>query len=584
MATSKLFSRYYISLKISLIYLFISSSYIIFSDHVITSIFEKTLSIEFLTTVQTYKGLGFVFITSVLLFALIQREVKAKIKSIRELELQKDYLSNLADENDRVKKRLHERNIFIETILKNLPIGLAVNKIDDGKAIFMNKKFSEIYGWPEKYLDTQDSFFEHVYPERKYRDSIKTKVLEEIKSGDLKKMQWEGIEITTKNGERRFINAQNIPVHEQNLMISTVQNVTKQKKTEKRIIESEKKYRLLAENTTDVISLLDKEGRFVYVSPSIKNVSGYEPDELLGKKSCTFFHPKDTQLVVADSYWNRLKSGLSISLNYRFISKDGEYEWMESKRQPVFNNKNELVKIVSTSRTITERIEREQEIENYHKTLKKLTTEISLVEEKQRKEIAVNIHDHLSQLLVVSKMKLTDILSEISNSNTQTELKTVVNYISEALENTRKITFDLSPPILYELGLIETMHWLVEKIQNEHPIETVFITSLEELELSESNLILIFRIIQELVNNTVKHARADFLKIKIDVTDNLLQIDVADDGVGFNVNALPKAKIGKGGFGLFTIRERVQNLDGNISIYSEKGKGTQVEIFVPLEI
>lgn len=827
MAKSKLYSRYYISLKISLIYLVISATYIVFSDHIITSIFEKNLSVEHLTTIQTYKGLGFVFITSVFLFVLIQREIKAKRIYIRELENQKDSLLGLAEENEMVKKRLQDRNIYIETILKNLPLGLAVNKIDDGKTIFMNNKFTKIYGWPENYLDTQTSFFNHVYPDENYRRTIKKQILEDIESGDTKRMRWEGIEITTRSREKRLVNAQNIPVYKQNLMISLVQDVTRQKRTEKRIIESEKrfraifensltallvtndtgdylsvneaaiemfgypreeflsmnvrdlkvfpdnleqkykkyikkglekgeldfqtktgeartglyhavrvsenfnfsaimditdlkkherelrrselllnetgqlskvggwdldlktmtpyftsetyriyeieeekpprvedginfyapearekvqqvfnqaienhtsydievpfitakgrriwvrtigqvevvdgkavrlygaiqditvqkesalelqrseeKYRLLAENTTDVISLLDGEGRFIYVSPSVKNVSGYEPAELLGKKSYIFFHPDDVQLVTADSYWDRLESGNSITLIYRFKSKHGSYGWFESTRQPVLNDKKELIKIVSISRDITGRVEQELEIENYHRTLKKLTTELSLVEEKQRKEIAVNIHDHLSQLLVVSMMKLTDIKEAISGADTQTELATVMNYISEALENTRKITYDLSPPILYELGLIEAMHWLTEKIQNEHHLKTEFKTDLNEIELPESKLILIFRIIQELVNNTVKHAMADFLKIEINEAESLLTVLVSDNGVGFNVKSLTNAKIGKGRFGLFAIRERVQILDGKISIHSENGKGTEVEFCVPTE-
>ncbi len=151
------------------------------------------------------------------------------------------------------------------------------------------------------------------------------------------------------------------------------------------------------------------------------------------------------------------------------------------------------------------------------------------------------------------------------------------------MENTRKITYDLSPPILYELGLIETMYWLAEKTQKEHHIKTVFTTGLKELEIPESNLILIFRIIQELVNNTVKHAQANQLQIKLDVIDNMLEILISDNGKGFNVDALPKAKIGKGGFGLFTIKERVQNLNGKILIHSEESEGTKVKIYVPLE-
>ncbi|WP_338358603.1 PAS domain S-box protein [Yeosuana marina] len=839
-------SKYSGSLKISLIYLLISSIYIIFSGRLVTLIFGNKLSVEMLTAIEIYKGLGFVFVTSIILFVLIQRETKAKRNSIHQLELQKENLLNLTEENEKVKTRLQSRNIYIETILKHLPIGLAVNKIDEGDTIYMNKNFTKIYGWLEKELDNPDSFFKNVYPDEEYRKTIKKRVLEDINSGDPRKMSWEGIKITTSSGEKKIINAQNIPVLEQNLMISTVQDITKQKQAEetirlnesilsasqkiakvggwqwdvlnkkmywtdetykihdfeknefemgseehlkkslncyapedrkmitkafdkcietgekyefiiplktakgrnlwihtsgeatlengkiKNIIgviqditeikqieeklrinekrfrelvnnlnsgivvhakdtsilysnpkaiellglnneqllgkqaydpdwnflhednkaytidefpinqiinkksqilnltvgvfrprtkdiawlivngfpvlnneneiieviicftditeqkiantklkESEEKYKLLAENTTDIISLLDADGRFLYVSPSGKNASGYEPNEILGKKSYIYFHPDDIPLVTCDEYWNKLKAGLSILLVYRFKSKDGKYKWFESSRQPVFNDKNKLEKIVSVSREITERVEREKVINNYQKSLKKLTTEISLTEEKQRKEIAANIHDHLSQSLVISKIKLNDLKNEITTINAQKELKSVIQYIGEALDNSRKITYDLCPPVLYEMGLIETMYWLAEKTQHEHHVKTLFTTDLNKIKLSESKLILIFRIIQELVNNTIKHAQAKNLKIEINVINELLEIMVSDDGKGFNKNDLPKAKVGEGGFGLFAVKERVQNLDGRISINSERNKGTTINISVP---
>ena len=573
--------KYFGSLKISLIYLLISSVYIIFSDRIVVLIFGNTLSVEMLTTIEIYKGLGFVFVTSIILFVLIQRETKAKRKSIHELELQKENLLNLTEENEKVKSRLQDRNVYIETILKYLPIGLAVNKMDDGNTVFMNKNFTDIYGWPEKDLVNLESFFESVYPDEEYRNMIRERVLEDINSGDPNRMRWYGIEITTSSGEKKFINAQNIPVFDQNLMISTVIDITEQKNANLKLKESEEKYKLLAENTTDVISLLDTDGRFLYVSPSGTTASGYEPNEVLGKKSHIYFHPDDVSLVTSDTYWNKLKAGLSILLIYRFKSKDGKYRWFESNRQPVLNNKNELIKIVSVSRDITERVEREKIIDNYQKSLKKLTTEISLTEEKQRKEIAANIHDHLSQLLVISKMKLNDLHDEIVTENAQKEFKSVIQYIEEALDNSRKITYDLCPPVLYEMGLIETMYWLADKTQQEHHIKTSFITDLNKIKLSESKLILVFRVIQELVNNTVKHAQANNLKIEMKVNDELLEIKVSDDGKGFNKNELPKAKVGEGGFGLFAVKERVQNLDGRISINSEKNTGTTIKISVP---
>jgi len=105
---------------------------------------------------------------------------------------------------------LRERNAYIEAILDNLPIGLSVNSIADGKAIYMNAAFEEIYGWPKNILTDVEAFFTHVYPDPDYRGDIKEKVLSDIAGGDPSKMRWDNVRITTQTGTSKFITAINI--------------------------------------------------------------------------------------------------------------------------------------------------------------------------------------------------------------------------------------------------------------------------------------------------------------------------------------------------------------------------------------
>jgi len=146
----------------------------------------------------------------------------------------------------KTENELRMRNQFIETILENLPIGLAVNYFDEGRAVYMNKKFEDIYGWPSEELENIDCFFDKVYPEPEYRRKIQTQIIRDIESGDPERMQWSGIEITTKTGLKKNVSAKNIPIVDQNLMISTVQDTTTQKKLERELIDSREKLRQLA--------------------------------------------------------------------------------------------------------------------------------------------------------------------------------------------------------------------------------------------------------------------------------------------------------------------------------------------------
>ncbi len=138
-------------------------------------------------------------------------------------------------------KEIEEKKSFIETVLDNLPIGLALNKLDEGKATYLNDRFVEIYGWPREKLRDITSFFECVYPDAEYREKITNKIKNDIASGDPKNMHWENIVVTRQDGSKRVVNAVNIPLPEQNTMVSTVMDVTDLKKTQDQLIAAKEK-------------------------------------------------------------------------------------------------------------------------------------------------------------------------------------------------------------------------------------------------------------------------------------------------------------------------------------------------------
>ncbi|WP_372753481.1 PAS domain S-box protein [Mariniflexile sp.] len=386
------------------------------------------------------------------------------------------------------------------------------------------------------------------------------------------------------NGTVKWIEGIGIPKKQEDNSIiwdSIMLDITEKKNAEFELHKSESKYKLLAENITDVVSLHNTDATYEYVSPSIKQIRGFEPDELIGKNPYDYIHPDDIQETTSQVHIDRLLKGLPTKMIYRALHKNGEYKWFESNRQPIMNEKNEIIKIVSSSRDITERIEKDIEINNYQKSLQNLTTEMMLAEEKQRKAIAANIHDHLSQSLVISKMKLNDLSKETKTDTKRKEIETIIKHISEALENTRKITYDLSPPVLYELGLIEAIYWLSEKIEDENNIKVQFITEFDEINLDEPKLILIYRAIQELLTNAIKHADSKQIDIFFIKQDYGLKIVVKDKGKGFDKTTIKDKKNTQ--FGLFAVKERIENLQGNFSINSSPGLGTKVELFVPLK-
>lgn len=166
-------------------------------------------------------------------------QLQSNVKKYRTL------LNFSSDDSEKIdwehaSKGLEERNQFIETILKNLPIGIAVNTIQDGQTTYVNKKFEGIYGWPKEDLYTVESFFNKVFPDPAYRKEIRTKVMDDIASGDSDRMIWNDLKITTKKGDHRIVLAINIPLFEQNIMISTVQDITENKKLQESLRQAQK--------------------------------------------------------------------------------------------------------------------------------------------------------------------------------------------------------------------------------------------------------------------------------------------------------------------------------------------------------
>jgi len=252
---------------------------------------------------------------------------------------------------------LKERNDFIESILNSLPIGLAVNTIKNGKVIYMNPQFEEIYGWPKNIITDVDEFFNHVYPDPAYRKEMKEKILSDIARGDPSKMHWENVAITLPTGEKRYITAMNIPLFQQGLMISTVQNVTRHKQAEQAQIESENRYKRLVESVTDYIYTVEVEnGRTVATvhGPGCVTVTGYTAEEYDADPHLWYrmVHEEDRRAVLTHA--EKILSGAYVvPLEHRIVHKDGSIRWVRNTPVPRNDKDGRLIAYDSMVTDIT---------------------------------------------------------------------------------------------------------------------------------------------------------------------------------------------------------------------------------------
>jgi signal transduction histidine kinase len=222
----------------------------------------------------------------------------------------------------------------------------------------------------------------------------------------------------------------------------------------------------------------------------------------------------------------------------------------------------------------------ERALQNYQDRLRSMATEVSLSEERARRRAAIDLHDGIGQNLAVARMRIGQILATHSERSDQWQVAR--DLIDQALLGTRHVISDLSPAILYELGLVPAIQSLAENFKLRHSIDSEVLQSGEPWIPTEDQKVMLHRSVRELLNNVARHAMASAVTINIDWADDQLSLRVADDGVGMTAPLDNDLLLSTGrGFGLFSVREAVIEADGQFAIDSAAGIGTSVKLSVP---
>ena len=232
------------------------------------------------------------------------------------------------------------------------------------------------------------------------------------------------------------------------------------------------------------------------------------------------------------------------------------------------------------SAEIKERQMNEEKLLEQQKKMRALSSELLLTGEKERRRIATELHDRIGQTLAVSRIKLgqlkEDLVADVAASSALEEVR---RYIEQTIEDTRSLTFELSPPVLYELGLVAAVKWLADILRTKHGLKVDVKDDGRDKPLAEDCRVIAFQAARELLLNVLKHAGAGSVNVSIESCDGVMRIDIQDDGIGFEYSKLDPTD---SGFGLFSIRERLQGLNGRLEIDSESGIGTRASLFLPL--
>jgi len=242
-----------------------------------------------------------------------------------------------------------------------------------------------------------------------------------------------------------------------------------------------------------------------------------------------------------------------------------------------------VLRFWGTGRDVTAMREAENALAQHDAQLRALATEITLAEERARRKLASELHDGPAQNLTGMSLSLAAMKRNLADKEQVERIVELEQVLADTTLQTRTLMLELAPPGLHENGLVEALRWLAERVRQQQRLLVSVEDDGSPKPLEDPVAVLLFQTVRELLQNVVKHARSKRATVRLSTNREQLMLDVLDPGVGFEVQSLNRLPTRSGGFGLFSIRERLKLMGGNIDIHSVVGEGTTVRIRVPLK-
>jgi len=227
-------------------------------------------------------------------------------------------------------------------------------------------------------------------------------------------------------------------------------------------------------------------------------------------------------------------------------------------------------------------MERTQELAMSYDRLRNLALDLTVAEQTERRRLATELHDFLAQLLVVARLKMAQALRQDHEPNVRNILQEADQILHQSLDYTRSLVSELTPQALYERGLGAALRWLADQMRQQQILNVEISVEGLELPVPETEAVLLFQSIRELLSNVIKHSHTDRAFISMRYDQNILSLTVSDHGSGFEVSGLRHDCSDR--FGLLSIRERMLALGGGFDLQSEMGKGTVASLYLPVTI
>lgn len=364
-----------------------------------------------------------------------------------------------------------------------------------------------------------------------------------------------------------------------------VRDITERKQAEKKLKETEERYRALFDHSIDLVCIMDFEGRFIDANTSAMKLFGYTRKEIAALNIASIMDEEQVPVALGLIQQIRKTGTQKEFVELKLRRKDGSYIDVETQGTVVMSD-GVPVTIEVVARDVTERNKAMEDIRKTQEQMRAFAARLQTVREEERTSIAREIHDELGGALTgikidfsLLKKAVQEIKEKPLKDRLLDQMHDTTGLIDKTIGTIRKISSQLRPGILDDLGILAALEWQLNDFQKRTGIDCKWTSLLTEINLNEQEATALFRIFQETLTNIFRHARASQVHVQLSSKSDAYILDVKDNGKGITENNMSDKK----SLGLLSMRERALAIGGRIKIEGRPEKGTRVTVEIPVK-
>ncbi len=487
-------------------------------------------------------------------------------------------------EQRQTNRLLDEEQTLISSTIDSIPGIFFVCNASNGKLVRWNQGFEEITGHEKEHESSKviEEYFTH---DKESMEKIKCFV-ESKKPNDS-----DNFRVVMRNRKGLYIPIQlainRLTIEETNFFVGIGVDISEKEKAEAGLKRSETLFRTMFESSQDAIFLMNN-GRFIDCNPAALIMFECNKDEMIGKSPVDFspFRQKNgiDSHKLANKKINNVLEGKRENFKWTHIRNRSKVKFQTFVKLDLLRINN-ISLILAVVHDISEQVLHEAELMRTQENLKKFARHLQNVREEERKYISRELHDNLGQNLTALKIDIHR-LNKKATLNDPSQLPIIsemsgelLRYSNTIIEQVRKMSRELRPAILDQLGLISAMEFQAKDFNEKTGINCQFTSNVSNLNINQEESIAIYRIVQESLTNIYKHAKAKNVEIHFNTTEKSLMLEVRDDGIGIKTASIS----GEKSLGLLSMQERAILLNGNFKIAPCKKGGTLIKVEIPVQ-